>query len=139
LKHLADLDLALRLVRVGAAFDQLDRFLLGLDLEDPVAGDQLLGFCERAVDHGALVTREPDTRALPSSIRPAFTISSLNFAMAESSSSNGVLPASESLVAFTITMNRIRSSLWRCSRQRQLKTFGSCAMGLCSGFRAPGV
>src|SRR5215475_9893197 len=81
LKHLADLDLALPLVRVGAAFDQLDRFLLGLDLEDPVAGDQLLGFCERAVDHGALVTREPDTRALPSSIRPVFTISSLNFAM----------------------------------------------------------
>src|SRR5215467_14387867 len=32
LEHLADLDLALPLVRVGAAFDQLDRLLLGLDL-----------------------------------------------------------------------------------------------------------
>src|SRR5262249_14080476 len=44
---------------------------------------------------------------LPSSITPAFTISSLNFAMAESSSSEGILPASESLVALTITMKRI--------------------------------
>src|SRR4029450_8012909 len=44
---------------------------------------------------------------LPSSITPAFTISSLNFAMVESSSSEGILPASESLVALTIAMNRI--------------------------------
>jgi hypothetical protein len=44
---------------------------------------------------------------LASSITPAFIISSLNFAMAESSSSDGILPASESLVGFTITMKRI--------------------------------
>src|SRR5262245_13843946 len=44
LEHLADLDLARLLVRVGAAFDPLDRLLLGFDPEDPVAGDQLVAF-----------------------------------------------------------------------------------------------
>src|SRR5262245_55025236 len=56
------------------------------------------------------LTRAPFELAcnpLPSSITPAFTISSLNFAMAESSSSVGILPVSESLVALTITMKRI--------------------------------
>jgi hypothetical protein len=43
----------------------------------------------------------------PSSMMPALTISSLNFAIAPSSSSDGILPASESLVALTITMKRI--------------------------------
>src|SRR5262245_35706507 len=52
---------------------------------------------------------------LPSSITPAFTISSLNFAMAASSSSEGILPASESLVALTITMNRIVVLLSVCA------------------------
>src|SRR5215510_8275249 len=52
---------------------------------------------------------------LPSSITPAFTISSLNFAMAESSSSEGILPASESLVALTITMKRMVVSPLRFS------------------------
>src|SRR5262249_6780887 len=53
--------------------------------------------------------------------------------MAESSSSDGILPASESLFAFTITMKRIRSppsgfkNLWRVWRHRKLKAFGSCA------------
>src|SRR5262245_42597194 len=38
---------------------------------------------------------------------PALTISSLNLAIAASSSSDGILPASESLVALTITMKRM--------------------------------
>jgi hypothetical protein len=44
---------------------------------------------------------------LPSSITPSFTISALNFAMAERSSGEGIAPASDSLVALAITMNRI--------------------------------
>jgi hypothetical protein len=111
---LADFDLALSLMRIGAALHPFDRLCLRLHLEDPVAGDQLLGFSEGAVNHRALGAGEPDACALrarlqpvASSITPAFTISSLNFAMAERSSSEGILPASESLVALTITMNRI--------------------------------
>src|SRR5688572_6631902 len=46
-------------------------------------------------------------RPLPSSMTPALTNSSLNFAMAPSSSSDGIFPASESFDALTITMNRI--------------------------------
>src|SRR5262245_34504392 len=45
---------------------------------------------------------------------PAFTNSSLNFAIAASSSSDGILPASESFVALTITMNRIAVSPLGC-------------------------
>src|ERR1043165_10138339 len=43
----------------------------------------------------------------PSSMTPAFTSSSLNFAIAPSISSLGILPASLSRVALTITMKRI--------------------------------
>src|SRR3954463_5944979 len=43
----------------------------------------------------------------PSSMTPALTNSSLNFAIAPSSSSDGILPASESLLALTITIKRI--------------------------------
>src|ERR1051325_4759676 len=46
-------------------------------------------------------------RPAPSSMMPAFTISSLNFPMAASMSSVGILPASLSLLALTITMTRI--------------------------------
>jgi len=38
---------------------------------------------------------------------PAFTISSLNLPIAVSNSVLGITPASESLLAFTITMKRI--------------------------------
>jgi hypothetical protein len=38
---------------------------------------------------------------------PALTISSLNWPIAASNSVPGIKPASESLLAFTITMNRI--------------------------------
>src|SRR4029077_20384661 len=41
------------------------------------------------------------------SITPAFTSSSLNFPIAASSFSSGITPASESLLALTMIMNRI--------------------------------
>ena len=43
----------------------------------------------------------------PASITPAFTSSSLNFPISVRSFSSGRTPASESLSALTITMNRI--------------------------------
>src|SRR5436190_8539751 len=46
-----------------------------------------------------------------SSMMPALTISSLNFAILASISSDGILPASDSLLALTITMKRIVSLL----------------------------
>ena len=121
LEQLADLDLALLVVWIGAALDPRDAFRERLALQDPVAGNQFLGLRERTVDDGALgigvaelAGGETDARALgdgcrplPSSMTPAFTISSLNFAMAARPSSEGILPASESLVALTITMKRI--------------------------------
>src|SRR5690606_31930226 len=63
-EHLADLKFALALVRVGAALHPLDGFRLRLDVDDPVAGDVLLRFRERPVDHRALVAVEADARAL---------------------------------------------------------------------------
>src|SRR5262249_10459479 len=50
----------------------------------------------------------------PASITPAFTSSSLNFPICVRSSWLGRMPASESLLALTITMNRIvsPSSFW---------------------------
>src|SRR5215467_5194802 len=59
-------------------------------------------------------TRAPfalDCSPAPSSITPAFTSSSLYFAIAASISSDGNFPDSESLLAFTITMKRIRCLL----------------------------
>src|SRR5919108_4600662 len=50
-------------------------------------------------------------RPSPANITPAFTSSSLNFPISASSLVVGSLPASESLVALTITMNRIVASL----------------------------
>ena len=46
----------------------------------------------------------------PASITPAFTSSSLNFPISVNSSVLGITPASESFVAFTITMNRMIES-----------------------------
>src|SRR5215831_19767250 len=62
LEHLADLDLAVLFVGIGAAPDPFDRLCERFALQDPVAGDQLLGLRERPVNHRALVAREPDTR-----------------------------------------------------------------------------
>src|SRR5947209_5025934 len=64
LEELADLDLAIALMRFRAAFHPLDRLGLVLHLDDPVARDQLLGLGERPVDDAALVAGEADARAL---------------------------------------------------------------------------
>src|SRR5262249_20759072 len=70
LEKLADLDLAVALVRIGAALDPLDCLCERLDLEDPIAGDQLLGLGEWAIDHGALCPGVPDARALRARLEP---------------------------------------------------------------------
>src|SRR4249919_2917797 len=65
LEDLADFDRARLVVRVGAALDPLHRLLEGAHLHQPVAGDQLLGLGEGAVDHGPLaVAAEADPHAL---------------------------------------------------------------------------
>src|SRR6478609_2595189 len=64
LKELADLDLAIALMRFRATLHPLDRLGLVLHLDDPVAGDQLLGLGKWPVDHAALVAGEADARAL---------------------------------------------------------------------------
>src|SRR5262245_25189054 len=70
LEHLPDLDLADLLMRIGAAPDPFDRLRKRLALQDPVTGDQLLGLCEGAVDHGARVARELDPCALGAWLQP---------------------------------------------------------------------
>jgi hypothetical protein len=57
LEHLANLDLGITVREwIGTALDPLDCFLQRLHLEEPEAGDQLLGFGEGAVDNGPLVS-----------------------------------------------------------------------------------
>src|SRR5690349_5251578 len=61
-------------------------------------------------------------RPSPASITPALHISSLNLPISVSSSMLGITPASESLLAFTITMNRIavlRLDLYGPGQQRR--------------------
>src|SRR4051794_10242348 len=67
LEDLTELDrraLALTRTGPGHALHPLDRLLLRLHLDDPEAGDQLLGLGERPVSHGGLAVGEPDPRAL---------------------------------------------------------------------------
>src|SRR4051794_27014595 len=67
LEDLADLDvgaLSLPRTRTRHPLHPLDRLFLRLDLDDPEAGDQLLGLGERAVGHGGLAVRELDACAL---------------------------------------------------------------------------
>src|SRR5690349_3277403 len=54
LEHRTNLDLAVFRVGIGAALEPFDGFFHGAYLPNPVAGDQFLGFCEGAVDNGAL-------------------------------------------------------------------------------------
>src|SRR5262249_26966810 len=63
-EDLADLDFGLFVVRIRAALEPLDRFLARTNLPEPEAGDQLLGLGKRAVDDGALVSRETYPHAL---------------------------------------------------------------------------
>src|SRR5690606_16339242 len=55
LEHRADLDLRFGGHGVGAALDPLDGFVHRLDLPQPEAGHQLLGFGEGPVDDGAVL------------------------------------------------------------------------------------
>src|SRR3954462_12815793 len=81
----------------------------------------------------------------PASMTPAFTSSSLNFVMAVRLFSSGRTPASDSLFAFTITMNRISVSplvfrgaaaafrdslLWRPSLSKRRTTTGKIDIGV---------
>src|SRR5262245_11692720 len=70
LEHRPDLDLAVPVVRIGAAFNPFDRLGERAALQDPVAGHQLLGLRERAVDHGALVTGFAELTAVKAHARP---------------------------------------------------------------------
>jgi hypothetical protein len=71
-----DLALALcaqaqRGVNLYEALGPLDRLGLRRELEDRIAGDQLLRFREVSVGHHALASGEPDTRALRARLQPA--------------------------------------------------------------------
>ena len=56
--------------RVRAALDPLDRLVHRRDLPDPVAGDQLLGLGERAVDHGRCRRRSATRAPLRARVQP---------------------------------------------------------------------
>src|SRR4051794_24617763 len=55
LEQRAHLDLAVLVMRVGAAREPFERLVHRLDLPQPEAGDQLLRLGEGAVDDGALL------------------------------------------------------------------------------------
>ena len=61
LEHLPDFDLAIDERRAAGPLDGL---FLRLRLDEPEAGDELLGFRERPVHDGRLAALERDTRAL---------------------------------------------------------------------------
>src|SRR4029077_9689250 len=63
LEHLANFDVGIRKHRIWAAFHPLDGFLDRMDLPEPEAGDELLGFGERAVREPALAGGKAQTRA----------------------------------------------------------------------------
>src|SRR5262245_46593923 len=69
LEHRPDLDLAIPVVRIGAAFDPFDRLGERAALQDPIAGHELLGLREWAVDYGALVTGFPELAAVKAHAR----------------------------------------------------------------------
>src|SRR5512133_1296620 len=69
LEHLAQLDLAFALVRVGRTLDPLDGLFLGPDLQQPEARDQLLGLGERPVHYRPLLARELDSGSLRAGVQ----------------------------------------------------------------------
>src|SRR5882757_8151839 len=64
LEHLADFDVAVLFVRIGTAHHPFDRLILGLDVDDPIAGDQAARLGKWPLDEAALVARKTDARAL---------------------------------------------------------------------------
>src|ERR1700730_10168697 len=61
---------AQRGVNLYEALGPLDRLGLRRELEDRIAGDQLLSFREGSIGHDALASGEPDTRALRARLQP---------------------------------------------------------------------
>src|SRR2546427_3190726 len=59
--HLTDLECS---AVVGCPLEPFDGFVHRAHLPQPVPGHELLGLCERAVNHGALVAVEPNTLSL---------------------------------------------------------------------------
>src|SRR5438876_480764 len=114
LEHLADLDLGILPHRIGAALDPFDRLFLGLHLPDPETRDQLLRLGEGPVDHGALRSREPDACALRARVEPLAREHHAGFHQVFVELPHRgeeffvrITPASESLLALTMIMNRI--------------------------------
>ena|SRR5215469_10504564 len=70
LEDLADLYLAFARVRVGTALDPLDGLFERLDLPEPEAGDEFLGFGEGAVGDGAVLAGEVDAGAFRGGVKP---------------------------------------------------------------------
>src|SRR4029079_14610680 len=64
LEHLSDFDLAFALHWIRAALHPLDRFFLRLALPEPKTGNQFLRLGERPLDDRAILSGEPNTRAL---------------------------------------------------------------------------
>src|SRR5215468_7292465 len=63
LEDLADLYVAFAVGGVGASLDPLDRLFERLNLPEPEAGDEFLGFGEGAVNDGAVLAGEVDAGA----------------------------------------------------------------------------
>src|SRR4030095_16293871 len=64
LEDLANLDVGFDArERVGCTLDPVDRLLPGLHLENPEAGNELIGLGEGTVDHRALVAPQRTSRA----------------------------------------------------------------------------
>jgi hypothetical protein len=100
----------------GSAFQPFDGVLHGVDTPEPEAGDELFGFGEGAVGDGALRAGEFDAGSLcagTESLGGEQTSSSLYWPMRVSISLLGRPPASDSLVAFTMTMTLIAFLLFR--------------------------
>src|SRR6266536_2841478 len=70
LEELANLNLAVYFVRVRATLHPFDRLGNRFHLDNPVAGDQLLRFGKRPVDHSPLVAGKSDARGLRARLQP---------------------------------------------------------------------
>ena len=114
LEHLANLNLRWAVERVGAALDpatasSMDAALIS---QNPATNSFVSGNGPSITVRWAPEkrTRLPfalECRPSPASITPALTSSSLYLPISASSFSLGITPASDSFVAFTITMKRI--------------------------------
>src|ERR1700733_8154789 len=69
-KNLANLNFGLPCMRARAALNPLDSLFHGPHLPEPETGNQLLGLGEGPVNHGALLSREPDTLAFRAGLEP---------------------------------------------------------------------